>query len=263
MVRFLLFPLSNSRSPFSKQAEPHSAGGSSLSARLAEPLTSTTQLLDLLVPPLCALSILPANTAFASHTSSSSDFDPARFVKRQLGLVQKVLVEQVWPDWEAALEAEHGKVALLLFERYFIPPSDPTASPLGGEVALSAYAVLNTLLSAKAASTIQPRSLEIISSLLVKLSRDFDVERVYLTTLAGANVPGADITDDADEEDEADPASLARWEQTLKDVLNVPTRVANAWGAQQQKAGGRGGSRVPPELEPEYVLLLPCLSRIC
>ncbi|GAA5839496.1 hypothetical protein JCM11251_002741 [Rhodosporidiobolus azoricus] len=238
--------------------------GSSLSARLAEPLASTSQLLDLLVPPLQALSLLPDYPQLVQrHGSSSSPIDPARFIKRQLGFVQKILIERVWPDWETALEAEEGKPALVVFERWFIPPptvsacSTSTAQGFGAEVALSAYSVLSSLLSSKSSATFGHRALEMASQIIVHLSRSFNVEQVYMTTLSKStpvSTSGMISEDDSDEDDGADPASLARWDEALKVMLGIPTRVANAWGVMQERQKlptARPGAGIPPELDPE------------
>ncbi|BGP14942.1 hypothetical protein JCM10213_007256 [Rhodosporidiobolus nylandii] len=232
--------------------------GPSLASRLAKPLTSTAQILDLLIPPLQALSLLPDRPDLARRPSTSSaSLDPARFVKRQLGLVQKVLVERVWPDWEAALEAEEGKDGLLLFERSFVPPPPSAGSlpPLAGEVALSAYTVLSSLLSGKSSAELRPRTLEVISHLLARLSSEFNVEQIYLATLGSSTKPSVrmqDGEDSDDEDDGADPATLERWEKTLKGLVGVPTRVANAWGLAQGSGkipAGRAGLRIPAELD--------------
>ncbi|GAA5900638.1 hypothetical protein JCM6882_000928 [Rhodosporidiobolus microsporus] len=239
-------------------------GGSSLAARLAEPLASTSQLLDLLVPPLHALSLLPDQPSLVQrHASSSAPIEPARFVKRQLGFVQKVLIERVWPDWEAALEAEEGKAALAVFERWFVPPPCPapafssTSLDFGAEVALSAYSVLSSILSSKSTVDLRPRSLEIASQLLVSLSRSFSVQEMYLATVGRPTTPASNAVsdeDDSDDEGGADPASLARWEEAMRNVVSIPTRVANAWGAMQEKQklpNARPGVGVPPELDLE------------
>lgn len=214
------------------------ATSSSLPTRLAEPLASTSQLLDLLVPPLSALDALPDHRDLASrHGEADGSIDASRFVKRQLGLVQKVLVERVWPDWEGALEADEGRAALAVFERFFLPAStiasSNAATNLANDIALSAYAVLSSLLSVKSAATLRPRSLEIIASLLVRLSAAFSVRQLYRATFCAADPASSGAA--VDDEDEVDPASLSRWEHGLKDLLAVPTRVANAWGSSKEK----------------------------
>ncbi|GAA6014659.1 hypothetical protein JCM10207_006893 [Rhodosporidiobolus poonsookiae] len=235
--------------------------GPSLSARLAEPLSSTGHLLDLLVPPLHTLSLLPDQPDLVvRHGGLSVPVDPQRFVKRQLGLVQKVLVERVWPDWQAAFEAEEGKAALIVLERWFVPPTEQLEAgvELASEVALSAYSVLSSLLSGKAAQ-LQPRSLEIACDLLATLSTHFCVEQVYCAIFS-SQPSGETQTDGADSDDEhgTDPASVARWERTLKDLVNIPTRVANAWGGMQENQKvpvGRPGARIPAALAFEPYML--------
>ncbi|GJN89867.1 hypothetical protein Rhopal_002856-T1 [Rhodotorula paludigena] len=193
---------------------------------------SVMELLDLLVPPLSALDALPDHRDLASrHGEADGSIDASRFVKRQLGLVQKVLVERVWPDWEGALEADEGRAALAVFERFFLPAStiasSNAATNLANDVALSAYAVLSSLLSVKSAATLRPR-----------------VRQLYRATFCAADPASSGAA--VDDEDEVDPASLSRWEHGLKDVLAVPTRVANAWGSSKEKH--RLG-QIPAELE--------------
>ncbi|GAA6060262.1 hypothetical protein JCM10212_003962 [Sporobolomyces blumeae] len=256
-----------------------SSNGPSLPQSLAEPLSSVSQLLDLLVPPLVSLDLavdLVPSLASVSTSSSTSAIDPARFVKRQLGLVQKVLVETVWPDWERAVETELGSPGLAILERWFVPPepattqapttttTTTTSNPEGyaSTVALSSYAVLTSLLSTKSARTLRPRSLEIASALLAILSERFNFDRVYFSTLAYASRrsgvesagerQGATSDSEEDEEDTeetVDPASLSSWQQSVKDMMSIPARVANAWGALDEAQGAKIGQGIPLELE--------------
>ncbi|GAA5891676.1 hypothetical protein JCM5296_005508 [Sporobolomyces johnsonii] len=245
--------------------DPHASqddtatAGPSLASRLAEPLSSISQLLDFLVPPLVSLNLLPEQPSLANHYRiTPTPLDPGRFLRRQLGLVQKILVEQVWPDWESALQAEEGPAGVQVLERWFVPPSNhngasrTTSDDTSAKVALSAYAVLSSLLSIKSASTLRPRSLEIVSQLLVELSSTFNIEEIYLSTVGSSPVRPPPAEEDSDDDDTVDPASLSLWEQSLRDLINVPARVANAWGAIREKQRlptGRVGEGVPAELE--------------
>ncbi|GAA5892867.1 Tel2p [Sporobolomyces salmoneus] len=231
--------------------DPSISSGPSLSSRLSEPIESTAQLLELLVPPLIALDLVfDLPSSFLSRFRSPESIDPNKFVKRQLGFVQKILVEKVWPDWEKTVEAEEGTQGSLVFERWFIPPPVSTlTSTIGAKVAISSYAVLSSMLSTKTASTLQPRSLEIISDLLVKLQSAFNFSDVYNATLGQATRAKIVEAENSDEEDEQiDPASLSAWEQSIRDLLGIPVRVANAWGSISEKRGTRIGASVPVEL---------------
>jgi len=168
------------------------------------------------------------------------------------------LIEKVWPDWEKAVEAEEGTEGSLIFERWFIPPSTSSSnSKVTEKVALSSYSVLTSMLSAKSASNLQLRSLEIISSLLVKLNAVFNLSELYVTTLGDALKSKAPVIQDSDsdeeeEEDERiDPTSSAEWEQSLKDIVGVPVRIANAYGIVAEKRGLRAGTNLPIELDLE------------
>ncbi|GAA6004804.1 hypothetical protein JCM11491_002237 [Sporobolomyces phaffii] len=232
--------------------EPGVATPSSLSTRLSEPLSSTSQLLGLLVPPLVALDLVPdLQPSFLSRfrDSASLAIDPTKFVKRQLGLTQKVLIEKVWPDWEKAVEAEEGKNGKLVFERWFVPPSTSTSTcAINSKVAISSYAVLSSSLSTKSGSGLQRCSLEIVSSLLVQLNSSFNLSQLYVSTI-GASRSRDSVSDDEEEDEQIDPATLSAWDHSIKDLMGIPVRVANAWGAVSEKNGSRTGEGIPSELE--------------
>ncbi|BGP31065.1 telomere binding protein [Rhodotorula toruloides] len=238
---------------------PDTHSGSSLSARLAGPLSSTDELLDLLLPPLQSLSLLSDQPSLAErYARPPFPVQSERFVRRQLGLVQKVLVEKVWPEWEGALEAEEGAASLVLFERFFVPPpaafasTSSDASSNGATVAISAYNVLSSVLSSETVSTLPPRSVDVALDLFAKLSSAFNIEELYMATVgsseAGKQIDGAETED---EDSFADPAAVARWETTQRVLLSVPTRAANAWGVMQGKR--KMVVRVfPQELRPDF-----------
>lgn len=205
-----------------------------LSTQLSAILQATSQLLDLLIPTLDTLNLLQDRQDLTtSHASSSLlqippelEISRRTFLKRQLGLVQKVLVETVWPDWEEALKAEDesGGIIEVVFERWFVPvihenPSEED-SVLWTDIAISAYATLTSLLSQKA--TLRPYSLSIITELLRKLSQHYNLDKIY---------HGIFHLSVGEEEDERTLAKATlRWELVLKDIYSLPTRVGNAWG---------------------------------
>ena len=212
-----------------------------LATALAEPLSSVDQLLSLIVPPLARLGLLHDQSALLSRfpppAAEGSD-DTSKFLKRQLGLVQKVLVERVWPDWHAAVVAEEGEqVAQIVFERWFVPPSYDSLDHQ--EVSLSAYAVLLSLLSPRNQSPLQRSSLELVTSLLARLASAFSLEQAFAATVGPSTK-------------EQDVQAVDRWDRTVKDLLNLPTKVANAWGSLAEKGAaplGRVGASIPDELE--------------
>lgn len=209
-----------------------------LAASLAEPLSSVEQLLALIVPPLARIDLLqdqPTLLARFPPPAAEGSDDASRFLKRQLGLVQKLLVVRVWPDWEATVAAEEGgEVARIVFERWFVPPSFEATEHQ--EIALSAYAVLISLLSPRTTPPLPPKSLELISSLLARLASAFSLEQVFSATVSKSD----------------DAQTMDRWERTVKDLLVLPTKVANAWGALAERMAiplGRVGASIPQELE--------------
>lgn len=216
-----------------------------LATLLAEPLTSTNQLFSLIVPPLARLDLLHDQPEllerFPSPAAEGSD-DAPKFFKRQLGLVQKALVERVWPDWEAAVAAEEGdEAAKVILERWFVPAS--FEDPRHAEVALSAYAVLSSLLSSRATPPLQRRSLELVFSLLARLASAFSLKEAYVAILGQPEEKNG-LTNDSQ--------AAERWERVVKDLLSLPTKVANAWGALADRAGvsmGNPSDGIPVELD--------------
>lgn len=193
----------------------------SLSQQLSTPIKSTNQLLSLLVPPLASLGLLADCPDLERRfASAASHGDPARFVKRQLGLVQKALIERVWPDWSAALAAELGEdQGRIVLERFFVPVNVTTG--LHADVALSAQSVLLSLLASKTTPSLPPRSLEISFNLLARLGALLDFDSTY-TSVFGTGPTEADL---------ANATRTTRWQQIVKDFASLPTRVANAAGA--------------------------------
>jgi len=168
-----------------------------------------------------------------------------------------VLIEKVWPDWENAIQAEQGEEGILVFERWFVRPADTNTGDIASKIAISSYAILSSLLSTKSASTLRPRSLEIISSLLVKLNASFNIRETYLSTLSTSLKPYVTISEDSDDEDERiDPTILAVWDQSIKDLMGIPTRFANAWGVLSEQKGTRIGEDLPTALDLESVFTL-------
>lgn len=216
-----------------------------LAMLLAEPLTSTHQLLSLIVPPLARLDLLHDQPEllerFPAPAAEGSD-DASKLLKRQLGLVQKALVERVWPDWEAAVAAEEGaEVAKVVFERWFVPAS--FEDPRHAEVALSTYAVLSSLLSSRATPPLQRRSLELVLILLARLTSAFSLKEAYVAVHGQPKEKNGRANDSR---------SAERWERVVKDLLSLPTRVANAWSALADRSGvsiGRPSDGIPVELD--------------
>lgn len=199
-------------------------GSPPIATLLSTPISSLPALLALLTPPLAALSLLHDRPDLvALHPSSSPPIDPRAFRKRQLGLVQKLLVEKIWPDWEHALEEEEEGLVDIVFRRWYVPPLAGTRGQqeLAVEVALSAYAVLTSLLSRRT-TPLHTSVLTIISSLLADLSTSYSLAPLYLALFPVTSTPR-----DSREESKA----VARWESMLKDIFAVPAKVANAFGA--------------------------------
>ncbi|GAA5874898.1 hypothetical protein JCM3774_006563 [Rhodotorula dairenensis] len=261
-----------------------SQAATSLAARLREPFASTDDLLRVLVPPLAQLALVHdhpqlvqdyAHAAPAPAPALALDRD--RFLRRQIGLVQSAILERVWPDWHRALSSAQAAVVC---ERYFVPPPDaPAPAPAdkaaaaeaADEIALSAYRVLSSYLSPSSRRRLPPHALSFVLDLVAKLSDRFSVEHLYYATIRRRR-PGAgsSLADDADPDADADadPVQVQRWEFTLKDMLAIPDRAANAAAVASASASSDGSSSravkavlsdLPPALDPNAYR--PALAR--
>lgn len=243
--------------------------GSGLAARLAAPFRSTDELMQLLVPPLAHLGLLPDHPRLCDdYGATTAPFDSQRFLRRQIGLVQKVLIERTWPDWEQAVVAQLGPASVAVFERYFVPPPSGAVGDLSvnaAEVAISAIGVLSSFLAVKTASQLHPRALQLVLDLLAQLSSRFSLEQLYFATIgrsssSSSSKQGGPRGEAGPEEEEADPLEMARWEATLRDILAVPFKAANAAGAVSADEPLRVSNalrNLPPALDSRFVLCLP------
>lgn len=206
----------------------------SLAQQLSSPIKSTDELLSLIVPPLARLDLLDDDVELV--TGYNGAYDTARLLKRQIGLVQKVMITQVWPDWGHALAAELGPArARLVFERWFVPPS--CANSAHAEVAISALSTLQSLLSSSNKPPLSLTAFELAVDLLARLTRVLTLKDAYMSIFERkSNVQVTAI----------DPASAKfRWQTVVKDFINLPTRVANAAGS---ASSGQASSTWRPDI---------------
>lgn len=241
-----------------------------LSQQLSLPLTSTQQLKDLLVPYLDLLQLIPDRQDLITSTSTtlpstftSIDLSHDRitkrnlFLKRQLGLVQKILIESVWSDWEVVLSSEEEDTDLVevLFERWFIPllPEEVGQDrDLAIEIAISSYAILNSLLLQPRSSSklLRKESLIIITRLLSKLTSIYTIDILYPTVFqsTSSNEEGDEVEE---EEERSITKASAKWDLLFKDIYTIPAKISNAWGRiwESQPSSINLAEMIPTSLE--------------
>ncbi|KAK4051669.1 telomere binding protein [Microbotryomycetes sp. JL221] len=227
---------------------------------------SLDTLRNLLYTPLYRLGLLSDQPkslldSYGIAEHGKGPLDSNKFFKRQLALVQRVIVERVWPDWSTALD-DHDKS---LLTRWFCPPSEIANSEddVVGHVAISAWSVLATTLSTsdklqRSNQTLEGghdhkrrltrESVELSFNMLMTLSNRFSLNGAYSTIfrapLADSGKGKGKTTDTIIE--------YEQWQQFVKTMVSIPTRAANAWGVLQEASGLTGGNLMrdmPKELE--------------
>ena len=138
------------------------------------------------------------------------EFQPAQHIPA----LQRALLEHIIPVWESALKDDHN---FGLIEQFFYPDSFSFASPVAGEVALSAYSVILSL-------PLTDYSIHFLVRLVKAYPVDVLREAVFSRPSRAAQSRGA-----------------ISWEDCVRNVAAIPPKVANALGAR--------GASIPTELE--------------
>ncbi|TFK72508.1 hypothetical protein BDN72DRAFT_792148 [Pluteus cervinus] len=169
----------------------------SLIDRLKHPIPDLSLLLTLLTGPLDILGLLPPR--FARHNTQPLSLALADLLKH-IPSFQDAILEHIVPTWDGVL-SEGDQLSLV--EQYFCPDAFSFANPNTGEIVLFAY------------STILSRPLTDFSiGLLARLSSEYSIDKLYTIAHSGHGISGAKRN--------------AKWEDCVRDVMAVPTRVANA-----------------------------------
>lgn len=170
-------------------------------ARLQSPIPDLPTLLSLLATPLACLRLLPPR--FRQYNVSQVTGE-AFTVSRHIPPLQRALLEHVIPAWEPLLLQESSYE---LVEQYFCPDAMSFASPAAGQIALYAY---STLLSAR----LQDHAVR----LLAKLCKAYPVDVLHSALFPVGGMSGR---------------HTITWEDCVRDVMAVPTKVANYMGGRR------------------------------
>lgn len=177
---------------------------------LRTPIHDIHNLVRLLCVPLEATRLLPPQ--YRKHHAHSSESGKVIDVSKFIPILQRILLEAVLPTWEPTLK-EEGYMPLI--QQYFCPDNSSTSSTAAGITALCAY------------SSILSLSTQIKLDMLLKLTKEYPIDRLYTTI---SEIP------------DAERRSLA-WDDCLRNLFAVPGKVANALA----------GCIIPPLLEmPDY-----------
>ena len=157
-------------------------------------------LLNLLTGPLDSLGLLPPQ--FRRH--NTHPIPPGTLnIKKHIPQLQRVLLQNIVPTWDTVLVENN---ATLLLDQYFCPGSFSNALPAAGEIAILAY---STLVSSQM-TEYALRSLE-------RLSVEYPVDRLHTAAFAHMDLDKG--------------VSYVGWEDCVRDLCMVPTKVANSLGA--------------------------------
>ena len=161
--------------------------------QLSLPVEDLPTLCGLLAGPLDSLSLLPPQYRhYQVESLANGSFSP----KKNLLSIQTVILQSVIPTWLDVLQEAQ---AVSLVEQYFCPDPVFFTTPNAGVVAIHAYTAILS-------NPLQPFSVNLLS----RLCMEYPIDRLYSEALASAN-------------------KLA-WEDYVRCVLSVPSKVANAKG---------------------------------
>ncbi|KDQ59511.1 hypothetical protein JAAARDRAFT_205548 [Jaapia argillacea MUCL 33604] len=169
--------------------------------RLQSTIPDSATLLSLLAPHLASLNLLPP----AYHQYNSSPLPKHAFnLHKHLPPLQRALLEHVLPTWEAELK-EQGYLPLV--EQYFCPDTILSGKVEAGEVAVCAY---ESLLSSKFGLG------GFGIGILERLIKVYPVDRLFVVFRGQkGRVRGR---------------GAISWEDCVKSLCAVPSKVANALG---------------------------------
>lgn len=172
--------------------------------QLRQPVPDINTLLCLLTAPLDSIDLLPP--AFLSYNTQPLPKGSVN-VRRHLALIQRAILENIYPVWQDALSEYH---ALPLVEQYFCPDLFHYA----GAVAFEAY---GTILSSPMTA--------LSVNLLDRLSKQYTLDRM-LSEICNSSSQLSRETD---------------WEDYIQNILSVPAKVANFVGRNDMPEGLRQG----------------------
>jgi telomere length regulation protein len=190
----------------------------SLVHALQSPAHGISSILAVLTAASHATGLLPA--AYNSYNVRPLSTEVS--ISKHVPLIQRTLLEHVAPSWELPLRQSNN---YLLLEQFFCPVNVPSHAP-ATEVALLAY---STILSS--------HFTEFSVRLLQRLSVEFPMDMLYEAIFNGGSVVEKELI----------------WENYVRNLLGVPSRVANAFGA-----GLKG--EIPRVLEQAFYINSLCIQ---
>ena len=154
--------------------------------------------------------------------------DECRAIYRYLPGAQQALLIKAVPTFLPALDTNGQK----LLERFFVPPrlADPASLALGRAVAVVSYSTISTLLSAKKGDAVEARlpaqSREYVLQLADQLRVEYGVDELYWAIWGKQGSSG----DENRESSKSGSMKMLKWEEVIRTVFGLPSRIANAWG---------------------------------
>ncbi|KAJ7489899.1 telomere length regulation protein-domain-containing protein, partial [Mycena galericulata] len=176
-------------------------------SRLQTVLPDVSTVLGLLCGPLDCIGLLPPQ--FRRYNTEPLTLGAVN-ISRHIPALQREILQHIGPTWESALTE---KDAAPLLEQYFCPDAFSFASPAAGDVTLLAYSTILSL----------PLT-EYSIRLLVRLSERYPIDRLHSAIFAHR---------------EQNAKQTLGWEDCVRNIAAVPTKVANALE----------GKNVPSQLE--------------
>lgn len=176
-------------------------------AQLQHPIDNLQTLLSLLTAPLDALAILPPQfRKYNTHPLPPHSVN----IRKHIPHIQRALLEHILPTWDTVLK-DHRPDATHLVKQYFCPDPFVNALPVSGGLALKAY---ETILAGK----LSHKAINLLES----LAYEYPVDRLW-SVVFDQKTP-----DEQEQTDKGVAVKNLMWEDCVRDVVSVPTKVANA-----------------------------------
>lgn len=198
-----------------------------------EPLVALRDLRDVLrnpTPDIDSFIFLLSSTLQDLHLHPTSNApkaiprDALTAINRLLPALQIQLLASAVPIFHAELDESSRQ----LLQTFFVPPKEPSATtlPLRRAIASTSYITLTTLISASKPSItpLPPQSRSFVLSTLETLTHCYGIDELYW------NVWSSSLSAKERGEGKIHGAKELRWEEDVRAIVGVSSKVANAVG---------------------------------
>jgi telomere length regulation protein len=149
-----------------------------------------------------------------------------RAIDRYIPAIQISLLNQALPTFLHALNDGERR----LVKTFFCPNRDATTLPIARSVALATYQTIPPLLSSTQITPLPTQSREFAMDMLAAVVDTYSIDDLYWA-IWGAQTQ----VETSSSGEKSDGVRTLRWEETVKALVGVPAKAANAVGRWKQE----------------------------